>query len=243
MLSSPSILSLRLADHVRACRIGEQMLFLDLRRSKFFAVGGPRVAALSTLIGEGSVDADTQDMQADSPAQAWIRPLCRQELLTSDPAPATPGRPQAFVEALSSLNVEDANHAAGVDWRHLARLWRATLVASSWLRRLSLDEIADRVATLRRRHSGGCAPALANGLLDAVATYERLRPFALTSHDRCLYDSLTLIHFLAAQGLFPKWVIGVRVHPFGAHSWVQSGSVVLNDLAERVRHYQPVLVV
>ncbi len=243
MLSSPSISSLRLADHVRACRIGEQMILLDLRRSKFFAVAGPRVAALSTLIGEGSVNADTQDMASDSTAQDWIRPLRRQNLLTSDPRAAPRGRPRAVAEALSSLNVEDASHAAGVDWRHLARLWRSTLVASLWLRRLSLDEIADRVATIRRRHSEGYAPAFANGLLDAVATYERLRPFALTSHDRCLHDSLTLIHFLAAQGLFPKWVIGVRVHPFGAHSWVQSGSVVLNDLAERVRHYQPVLVV
>lgn len=243
MLSSPSIPSLRLADHVRACRIGEQMIFLDLRRSKFFAVGGPRVAALSTLIGEGSGDADTQDMASDSTAQDWIRPLRRQNLLTSDSAAASRGRPPAVAEALSSLNVEDARHAAGVDWRHLARLWRSTLVASLWLRRLSLDEIADRVATLRRRHSEENAPNIANGLLDAVAMYGRLRPFALTSHDRCLYDSLTLVHFLAAQGLFPKWVIGVRVHPFAAHSWVQSGSVVLNDLAERVRHYQPVLVV
>ncbi len=77
----------------------------------------------------------------------------------------------------------------------------------------------------------------------AVAAYLRLRPFALTSHDRCLNDSLTLVHFLASQGLFPQWVIGVRVRPFCAHSWVQSGGVVLNDLPERVRAYEPILVV
>ena len=76
-----------------------------------------------------------------------------------------------------------------------------------------------------------------------AARYTRLRPFALTTYDRCLNDSLALIHFLATQGHFPRWVIGVRVQPFGAHSWVQSGDVVLNDLPENVRHYRPILVV
>ncbi|MBC7673069.1 MAG: lasso peptide biosynthesis B2 protein, partial [Polaromonas sp.] len=194
------------------------------------------------LIGEEAVDAATKDIYASATSNGWIKPLLRQNLLTNEPITASRGRPQAVGEALSSLNMEDANDA-GVGWRDLARLWRSTLVASSWIRRLSLDEIADRIATLRRRNSGESGPRFANAVLHAVATYERLRPLALTSHDRCLYDSLTLIHFLAMRGLFPTWVIGVRIHPFSAHSWVQSGSVVLNDLAERVRHYQPVLVV
>jgi hypothetical protein len=78
---------------------------------------------------------------------------------------------------------------------------------------------------------------------DAIATYDRLRPLVLTKHDRCVHDSLTLLGFLASEGLFPHWVIGVKTGPFGAHSWVQSGATVLNDLHENVRRYRPILVV
>lgn len=77
----------------------------------------------------------------------------------------------------------------------------------------------------------------------AAASYLRLRPFALTTHDRCLHDSLALIHFLTTRGLIAQWVIGVRLRPFGAHSWVQRGSVVLNDQPDHVRAYEPILVV
>jgi hypothetical protein len=118
----------------------------------------------------------------------------------------------------------------------------ATWITSAWLRRRSLADIANRVVALRARHSyqGGAAP---DALRDAVGAYMRLRPFALTAHDRCLNDSLMLVHFLACQGIFPSWVIGVSVHPFCAHSWVQSEGVVLNDLPEHVRRYRPILVV
>jgi hypothetical protein len=64
-----------------------------------------------------------------------------------------------------------------------------------------------------------------------------------TAHDRCLHDSLTLVRFLATKRLFPRWVIGVRTRPFAAHSWVQSGPTVLNDVHEHARDYRPILVV
>ena len=76
-----------------------------------------------------------------------------------------------------------------------------------------------------------------------MASYMRLRPFFFTAHDKCLHDSLTLIRFLARRGMFPAWVIGVRTRPFAAHSWVQSASLVLNDVHEHVRTYTPILVV
>lgn len=76
-----------------------------------------------------------------------------------------------------------------------------------------------------------------------MAAYEKLRPLAYTARERCLYDSLALLNFLAGEGLFPTWVIGVRTRPFGAHSWLQSGPVVLNDLHDHVRRFRPILVV
>jgi len=78
---------------------------------------------------------------------------------------------------------------------------------------------------------------------DGTAAYERLRPFVFTARDRCLYDSLALLGFLAKERHFPRWVVGVKTSPFGAHSWLQSGGTVVNDHHEYVRRFRPILVV
>ena len=77
----------------------------------------------------------------------------------------------------------------------------------------------------------------------ALLAYETLRPFVFTAREKCLLDSLALVMFLAKDGLLPRWVIGVRTGPFGAHSWVQCGTTVLNDQHEYVRQFRPILVV
>lgn len=223
----------QLADHVRACLVGDQLIFLDLLRSKYIGVAGPRIDALSAaLLGGNSANgAEAVD--------EWIARLRQQNLLSEGPSVA-PSRRPTLAEPVAGLDTQDVQADAS-DWRQLMRLWRSTWVASAWLRRRSLADIADRVAALRARRS--VQSAAQDGMQGAVGAYLRLRPFALSSHDRCLNDSLTLVHFLASQGHFPHWVIGVRVRPFYAHSWVQSGGVVLNDLPEHVRSYQPILVV
>jgi len=241
---STSISFPRLADHVRACRVGDQLIFLDLLRSRYTAVGGPLLPDLSDAILGGSAASDAFP-SARNPAHLdrWFRHL-RERLLLSDGSTQTPThRASSPVEAVRNLYLDDQSHAGPADWMDILRLWRSTQVTSWWLRRRSLSGIADQVVGLRTRRATR-AQALGPGAMSAaVATYARLRPLVLTTHDRCLNDSLTLIHFLASSGLFPQWVIGVRVHPFAAHSWVQSGDVVLNDQAERVRHYKPILVV
>lgn len=136
----------------------------------------------------------------------------------------------------------DRHQSSPFAWRHLLRLWLSATVAAHWLRHRSLAEIVRLVADSRPQgvwnHDAG------EGAIEAaICSYMRVRPFAFTAHDRCLHDSLTLTQFLAARQLFPQWVIGVKTDPFGAHSWVQSGHTVLNDLHENVRRYRPILVV
>jgi len=234
----------RLAEHVRACRIGDQIIFLDLREGRYLGVGGAQAPALcAAIFGPWATD-DRQDApaNADLPAE-WLRRLRRRRLLSDAPAAETAQALPELPEPTAGLTLDEGAGDVDFEWRHLVRLWQATFVTAAWLRRYSLADIATRVAALRARHCGTGDRLAVDATHVAVEVYARLRPFALTAHDRCLNDSLALIHFLATQGLFARWVIGVRVHPFGAHSWVQRGGVVLNDLPERVRHYQPILVV
>lgn len=217
------------------------MIFLDLDRSKYIGVSGPQLHALSELIlGTTSADRPRCPDSACDVVNLWIERLTKQRLLTQAPTIRTHRRPR-LLEAAQSMDTAASGRSP--DWLQLLRLWRSTWVTSIWVRQRSLASIADRVLALRALRAERDRSQDQEALRSAVADYVNLRPFALTTNDRCLNDSLTLIHFLACQGFFPQWIIGVQTQPFCAHSWVQHSDVVLNDLPERVRGYQPILIV
>ncbi len=234
----------RLARHVRACRVGNQLIFLDLLRCKYVGMGGPQISALSDMI-LGTAAADGLPMHAPEAAvqEKYIRRLQQQKLLSNEPALEPTAIPPVLDTPNATWAVDAPDRQASVEWGQLLRLWRSTFIARAWLRHRSLADIAERLVALRARQPDRRHRTAADAMHASVESYMRLRPFALSANDRCLYDSLTLIHFLATQGLFAQWVIGVRVDPFEAHSWAQVGDVVLNDFPERVRHFQPILIV
>lgn len=65
----------------------------------------------------------------------------------------------------------------------------------------------------------------------------------MTPLDQCLVRSFALALALRRLEITCNLVIGVKVHPFAAHSWVQSGSVLLNDRIDTVRDFTPILVI
>jgi len=236
---------LRLADHVRACCVEGHVILLDLRRGRYIGIGaGPpqASAAMADSIDGWPPSAVRPEPTADPvDIDKLASPLLAQGLLTRTSPSGL--RHAALNEPTRSLNAEDFVPNPTIGWHRSARLLQGTMVTSLQLRFRSLERIADAVAARRarakeRERSG--APA---ALQEAVAAYLKLRLYVFTAHDQCLHDSLTLLRFLADEGLFPSWVIGVRVRPFGAHSWVQWGDMVLNDQHDHVRRYQPILVV
>ncbi len=64
-----------------------------------------------------------------------------------------------------------------------------------------------------------------------------------TAADRCLARSLACGLVLAGHGIRATVAIGVRRAPFGAHSWAQSGPVILTDTWDEVQRFTPLLVV
>lgn len=238
----PSQHRYRFADHVRGCVVDGQVILLDLRRGRYLGIGGPAMAAIASSIVDWPAAAMGCDSLGSSGSvQAWIDSLRDQGMLV--PAASAPVIRPRIEEPLDSLCALDQAAGTGLQWRRLARMVHAALVSAVWLRRHSLAEIADRVSDLR---AGAHLPVAGSDpvrLRAAVGGYLRTRPFVMTSHDACLRDSLTLVRYLAAEQLHARWVIGVRSRPFAAHSWVQVGHLVLNDLHETVRGYTPILVV
>jgi Transglutaminase-like superfamily len=236
----------RLADHVRACCINDQVVLLDLRRSKYLGVGGPQLSALGEFIADwparkiNQTVGEVGDSHPRSATEAWFRTLREQLMLTDKPTPAK--QDPSLGEPLLTLNTDIAGPQTSI-WRNLIHLAAAASVATVWMRCRTLSDIAGSIRRLRK------PPLIAgdhgdfNKLSANVSSYLQVRPFMLTAHDQCLRDSLTLVSFLAMRGIYPTWVIGVKTRPFGAHSWVQSGNVVLNDSHDYVRAYRPILVV
>jgi hypothetical protein len=241
-MKTPSAARLRLAEHVRACCADGQVILLDLQHNKYVGIGGVQLPALARAIEGWPVSPDDPGL-AGEPADiaALTAPLLAQGLLTRattvGPVTAT------LEEPMRSLNAADSVQYRAIRWHHLSCFMRSTATASAWLRWRSLAAIAQIVAARRARLVTQDDPTSIEATHEVVGAYLRLRPFAFTAHDRCLHDSLTLVHFLTSERVLANWVIGVRTQPFGAHSWVQCGDTVLNDQHEHVRRYRPILVV
>lgn len=235
---------LRLADHVRACRIDNQVILLDLKRDRYQAVGGTPSAAMSNLITDWPVaetKRHTPQPASERSALASLLKALTAETLLVNAGTAAPSRPH-LDEALDSWHPSDTDGPPSVSLQDMMQIAWSAAGAAYWLQRHPLAQIEDKVMCLRRQSRRRVATAT-DELRWQVSKYMRLRPFVLSARDRCLHDSLSLIRFLGARGLFPQWVIGVRTRPFTAHSWVQSGDLVLNDQHEHVRAFHPILVV
>jgi hypothetical protein len=230
--------TLRLADHVRACTLSDQVVLLDLRRSRYLSLSLTRWAHLTGGAADNATAATrtTPDLQP----LPWVESLLRQGLLTRLPASGGPrGEPlPAATESLDAGPTPCASIGAGPALRLVA----AAAWSSAALRLRSLHHIANRV-TDRSARIRTAPPDQGARLRSAIAAFEAMRPLVLSARERCLNDSLALVTFLASEGIAARWVIGVRTQPFGAHAWVQSGAHVLNDLHENVRSFQPILVV
>ncbi|HEV6967949.1 lasso peptide biosynthesis B2 protein [Roseateles sp.] len=232
----------RLADHVRACLVDGVVVLLDLERGRYIGVGGPLVCALSRAVGGWPARPSTGLPSApDSEVERRVDDLRRQGLLASAATPASANATCMLPDA--SVYDASASISSALQWRRIANLARSSFIASGWLKHRSLATITQTVASMRplRHRDDDRLPAEA--LRDAARWYLRTRPLVMSSRDECLHDSLTLLRFLAAEQLHPQWVIGVRMRPFAAHSWVQAGTLVLNDMHEHVRGFTPILVV
>lgn len=232
----------RLSDHVRACVHDGQVILLDLRRNRYLGIGGTQLAALDRIIeGWPNSGGATSSQLVCTDVDACVQALAAQGMLIDSDRPCLP--PAPHVEPLENVDVGSDSLGTAFGWRRPLNLVQSATAAALWLRRLNLAQIEARVRRLRRPSDASSGIADVEDLRSAVASYVRLRPLLFTVHDRCLFDSLTLIGFLAREGIPARWVVGVRTRPFAAHSWAQSGHLVLNDVREHVGTYTPILVV
>jgi hypothetical protein len=234
--------------HVHLCQTGNQVVFLDLRRDKYLAIGNAERQSLSGQVNGWPAHDDYPDGAAHargSPgsSEPVIRSMLELGLLTSD---ASTGKHASHptIESVNEPLIDEAlEQRTSIGFRHLPMLLLACARARMTLRLRSLEHAVESV---RRRKARSLQHAPAFDLRknrELVAIFDRLRPFVFTARDACLFDSLALIEFLAMHDSYPTWVIGVHTQPFSAHSWVQHNEFSFNGPVEFLRRFTPILAV
>lgn len=77
----------------------------------------------------------------------------------------------------------------------------------------------------------------------ASSSLHSLSPYFISTRDNCLQLGFLLARLLASAQIPFDWVFGVRMAPFKAHCWIQSGGVVLNDSLDHVAQFKPILII
>lgn len=231
--------------HVRVCPLLASTILLDLERNRYYGIGAQETRALSTLAvnwNEANGIPTAVEQLAPDAAIAMADALINAGLLSRD----APADRTAF--GAGTLDLSGALTSAGYQLSrssslHLSHV-ASFLGALAWTRRVlrsrTLYSIACEIRDRKVAADGAFDEPRA---VELVGIFRRLRPHSFAARDRCLFHSLALVRFLARHAVFPTWVIGVRARPWGAHAWVQQGTLLLDASPEQVCEYTPILTV
>lgn len=225
----------QLRDGLSFCETDGHLIFLDLRRDRYFFLEERMQHALVSALSGGTTP------------EADIQTLIERDILVD--ASRAPPR---FETSFSSTLLMPTRSSIEQPFSHYSRsnafavAMEVTAIVARMRARLAmrhLDGVVDRLAEYRQHNAsrtadvrGRCVPHV---LTDAAIAFRQARPF-VPIRPCCLLDSLSLVEFLARRGLFATVVFGVIGDPFSAHCWVQARDLVLNDTVGNVSAHTPI---
>ena len=118
----------------------------------------------------------------------------------------------------------------------LRHLFAAQCRANGALKFLSLESVIARWRAVRPQLPARLDLAAAISLAQGYAAKRPLLPLRRS----CVPDSLAIMRLLWRHRLDADLFFGVRLEPFAAHCWVQSGDLVLSDPLSNVVDFTPV---
>lgn len=216
-------MSLVLRSGLSWCICTRQAVFLDLARDRYFCLPEALDGAFRRwAAGEQIAPAD-QDLLAGCGV-----------LEPGDGGCATPA---CHPPALNDLAIDRASHGSIPDV--LAAIL-GQIRAWWWLKRLPIASIVSRLTT---RSPGASSQAQGETRLREIAAAFATGAMLLRAADQCLPRAIAAWRLCSRHGQDVALIFGVRLNPFAAHSWVQSGDAVIVGDLEQVRLYTPILVI
>lgn len=209
---------MHLSPSTHLATIGQDVVILDARSNAYYCLpaAAPDIDVGPHGVGFGDPDLEAQFAEAG--------------LLASTPSWRAPLSPRPELDL-------------GADPAAPIRLADIALILAAWLTMLVSYHHADFGRLTRADGERGVpANAPSQDLRRLVAAFERVLPW-LPFQGVCLYRSFLLRRVLHWRGHQVRWVFGVRTWPFLAHCWLQVGDVVLDDAAERLVAFTPIMEV
>lgn len=233
-----------LAEHVYLCVNDGHVVLLDLKQDRYFALEAAATAPLGGSVPGWPVralDAPVAGSSDPEQAEQIAADLLEQGVLTDEATAGKDASPVRIARPARELLTPHASAGGGA--AAAVNLVAAALAAKLALRFTAFESVVERFRARKRKAGGGVQQPDMERTRALVAAFFRLRVFLFSSRSECLFDSLTLLNFLAHYGIAADWVFGVQARPFAAHCWVQLDDVVFNDTVEHVSGYTPIMVV
>lgn len=212
---------MRLASDAHLAAVGEDLVTLQTGRDRYLCV--PDAAPLIVLGDDGRTLTDCDpELRLQLEAAGVLTAQVTGMSVPPRPPPPLPRRDRppacgaATAADLRRLSLAVADLALGYAGRPLGAVLRAA-----------------------RSRAGGVSGS-PDELFRLAAVFHEAAPW-LPIPGKCLARSFVLRRFLQRSGADAQWVFGVRTWPFSAHCWLQAGEVVLDDHAERLHAYTPIL--
>lgn len=231
---------------IHACATDEGVIFLDVKRDKYFGVPLSSLTGLRALVPGWQWEDASADPSGASAATAMAaaQALECQGLLTRDASLGRSATPLSLPPVeMMPIGEDLIGYRPGVRAHHAMNFLRACVHTQISLRYRALEENVERARVRKARLQRSGARTSAHKALKLAAIYRQLRAYAYTGRDHCLFHALSLTTFLSYYGQGPMWVIGVKTDPFAAHSWVQLDGVVIEDNPEEVCLFTPIFAI
>jgi hypothetical protein len=212
----------RLNQDITACIASGRVLFLDVRRDRYFALppaANERFAAWLTRSGGGRLPEEHETL------------LARLKIIEQDTGhtatPCTITRARAVdAETLPPLRIGPGT---------ALRVGSAVVKAAREVRHRPLAMMLDH-----RRQKRALRESSNSALTTRLAQFRAVRPLIPVPRT-CLHDCLALLDWLGPSARDVQLVFGVSAFPFGAHCWLQAEGRVIDDHPESPSRYQPIL--
>jgi hypothetical protein len=215
-----------LAENVHAALVDDDCVLLDVGADAYFCLP----AGEQNLTLQGRVIDAEPDILAHALCDAGLAHRAT-DIDCADPGLGAIQRPVRTARA--ALDANPDLKAARIWPRH----WRALVRAIGVAVRARKQPFAARLCPLV-----GERPRLSEAVLVDLAAYRRLLPW-LPIDGACLFRSEMLRAYLRALGHDATWTFGVRTWPFRAHCWLQIEDMALDDEAERLAAFHPIMAV
>lgn len=219
----------QLRSGISYCDVSDRLLFLDTHEDRYFGLQPAAEHAFRRLVA---------DAVLDHPGREDLAGMLRSGTLIETPERQVPFPFRAPRSA--SLSLLDTEPQPVPPMRLLGVL-ASLMGARLSLRRRRLHQILKGIDLAK-------IPWPRTNLVDLDAIQAAASAFDMSSrfvrsHDKCLSRSIALARYLASSGLPADLIIGVKLRPFAAHCWVQSGNWLVNDRIDNVRPYTPIFAV